>query len=111
MSQVNNLEINVLDVIKFNTLTIIEKQIFEAYRDSLLIIFPTEEGALSFDTLTIQYVERSAFEFVDKLPVEVKNPITIEQILLVVTPLITAASAASTSNTSNIDSSTSSTLP
>lgn len=87
---VNNIEIKIRDNKKYSEYSQTEKEIFEAYRDSMLMIFPTNEDGKSFPDETIDVVEKTAFVFVDKFPEKVKNPPTIAQIVLAVTAAMPA---------------------
>lgn len=87
---VNGINIKISDTKNFTKLNVIEKGLFEAFRDSILLIFPTEDDNKSFSDETILYCEKSAFEFVDKLPDEIRNPPTIEKLIEALTPVITS---------------------
>ena len=57
---------------KFLELTEIEQQLFEAFRESQLIMFPKWSG--EYDIETLQMTEDAAFKFVDLYPEDLKEP-------------------------------------
>ena len=57
---------------KFLELTENEQKLFEAYRESQLIMFPKWNG--EFDQETLNMTEDAAFKFVELYPEELKEP-------------------------------------
>lgn len=66
------MSIQILNIEKYASYTQNEKEMFEAYRDSMILLFPVYSAG--YDDEVIELVENAAFIFVDKFPELVKNP-------------------------------------
>ena len=67
-------DIKIFDTKFFGTLTDTEKSIYLAHRNSMLIIFPTDEKTKTYDDEILELVEKSSKVFVSGLPDHVRNP-------------------------------------